>query len=72
MPSQELKSLACLAWKEYGDAITAAFRWTPGSFADPGILERQLQGTDESLTRFIDYVKEQTREISEMKFLGED
>jgi len=61
------------AWYEYGQAIVKAFHFPP----DSRMVAEELEGflskaSDDRIHRFIDYVRGQTAEIAQMKWIGED
>ena len=72
MIPEALQQEAITAWKEYGEAIRKAFRMRPGYGLELIIVQEAFATDDpEYVKSFIRYVKEQTRIVSEMKFVGE-
>lgn len=70
MLSEELKKETIKVWLEYGEAIKKAFNLNGFIKAEPVI--KILQTEDEKkIKRFIEYIKDETKEISETKWMGE-
>lgn len=72
MPSQELVREARKAWFDYGEAIVRAFNFPSGSrIVAEGVETMLAQASDDQITRFIEYVRQQTEETKTMKWMGE-
>lgn len=72
MVSKEKRFAARKAWVEYGKAIVKAWDLPEGSMIVAEPTETFLENSnDDDVEAFIRAVHKQTKEISEMKFLGE-
>jgi hypothetical protein len=72
MVPPELQREARKAWFEYGEAIKVAFRFPRDAHIISEALEAMLAQADENrVRRFVSYVRQQTKEVREMKWIGE-
>ncbi len=72
MPSQELVREARKTWFVYGEAIVRAFNFPPDSrIIAEGVEAMLARASDDQITRFIEYVRQQTEDTKTMKWTGE-
>jgi len=72
MASEKLRREAQKAWVEYGQAVVKAFEFPQGSvIAADGLPQMLSNSSDAQVKKLIAWLREQTKEVRSMKFVGE-